>query len=92
MLTSSGGLIFRLEDIKGPTQTVLVSSLPQSSHSSSYIFQSEIMSSPQLTLYLAESGLNWLKLLALMEEVCVIYPARFTVYSQRVFSSVCLTS
>jgi hypothetical protein len=27
------------------------------------------MSSPQLTLYLAESGLNWLKLVVLMEEV-----------------------
>jgi hypothetical protein len=29
------------------------------------------MSSPQLTLYLAESGLNWLKLVVLMEEVSV---------------------
>jgi glutathione S-transferase len=31
------------------------------------------MSSPQLTLYLAESGLNWLKLVVLMEELGLSY-------------------
>ncbi|KAG8819121.1 Glutathione S-transferase 2 [Serendipita sp. 401] len=31
------------------------------------------MSAPQLTLYLAESGLNWMKLLVLMEELGVSY-------------------
>jgi hypothetical protein len=47
------------------------------------------MSAP-LTLYLAESGLNWLKLVVLMEEVCLM--SRFLSATETLFSLACLTS